>query len=54
MMRVGARGRIVLVVRPLPVDVGRDADVLPHGEHGEQLEALEGAGQPPPGPLGAG
>ena len=41
----GALGGIVGIARPLPVDVGRDPDVLAHGEHREQLEALEGAGQ---------
>ena len=37
--------------QPAP-DVGRDPDVLAHGEQAEQLEALERAGEPAPGALG--
>ena len=49
--RLGERGRVVAVLGPAAPDVGRHPDVLPDGQHGEQLEALEGAGQSLAGPL---
>ena len=36
---------------PGPTDLGSRQDVLPHRQQGEDLEALEGAGQAPAGPL---
>ena len=36
---------------PGAADLGPGEDVLPHGQEREDLEALERAGQAPPGPL---
>ena len=45
-------GRAAAVTRVALADVGGDPDVLAHGQHVEQLEPLERAGEPEPGPLG--
>ena len=48
--RLDDLGRVVLVLRVAPADVGGDADVLAHGEQAEQLEPLERAGEARAGP----
>ena len=48
---VGHRRGVGTIAGPAAADLGRGQDVLAHGEGAEDLEALEGAGDPEAGPL---
>ena len=48
---VGVGGGVGAVARPAAPDLGGGEHVLAHRQRAEDLEALEGAGDPEPGPL---